>query len=92
MHIYCIAEKPPCEYCDRGLPHGGGIINTALIFSDLWIEILMPYCNYTTGRTATEIVNSIFDANPGLRSLTPGIPLWRKLVDYLNLGNYRAYC
>lgn len=82
-----LAKKPPCSYCDEDIPHGGGVIDSKLVFRDLGlgIEILMPYCNYLKGRTAKEIVDSIRAVNPEIDSFTIPVDFWERIINYLDM-------
>lgn len=86
-------KLPPCSYCEKGLPHGGGVIRSAIIyrFSPLGVNVEMPFCNYPMGRSSEEIVRSIIDANPDFRPLL--ILLKERIIDYLEMGYHHfAYC
>lgn len=82
------AEKPPCNYCEKGIPHGGGIVDTNLVFRDFEPRIKMPFCNWPAGHRGWEIAESIRDANPKMvASLEDPMKFWRGVINHLNTVN-----
>ncbi len=81
------AKKPPCFYCSAGVPHGGGVIDTDIVFRSHHPRVIMPYCNWPWGygRSAFEIISSISAANPKLKGVTSAS--WGIIANHLDTVN-----